>query len=571
METRRADSNSLAGFQIKYKLRAVGLADGNVILYRKSAPVIVAITSIALVLMSCSLTSCTKPSDSQRLRILSRGIQGTPETLDPHQFTSTQAGHVIRDLYEGLVALSPDGKLVPGVAERWEISSDGLEYLFYIRDDARWSNGAQISAHHVVFSFRRLVSPKTTSNSATNLSAISNAAAVINGTRPESDLAVRAISENVLSIRLDAPTPYFLQLLSHPSAVVLYPPGVADYGDKFTRPENFVGNGAYMLTSREFENVMELRRNDRYWDDKNTWFDQVTYHVVEPLQEVTRYRAGDLDITSGVDSTLFARLLRERPDELKVAPFVGIYYYGFNMTDPVVGKNKELRQALSMAIDREAIVDFVTKRGEKPAFGWVPAGISNYESQVLPYSEMSDIDRERKALELFGEAGYTPGDELELEIRYNTIGGHELIAVAIQSMWNDVLGVKATLIKEEFKVFLANVRNRSNTQIFRLSWTGDFDDATTFLQLFQSSNPSNLTGYSNGLVDKLLDEAEDETDPKSRQKILQEVERESLSDHPVIPLYFFVSKHLVRPDIAGWRSNLFDVHYSKDLRRQEFH
>jgi oligopeptide transport system substrate-binding protein len=252
-------------------------------------------------------------------------------------------------------------------------------------------------------------------------------------------------------------------------------------------------------------------------------------------------------------------------DQLHVAPYLNLYYYGYNLAKPPFKDSPELRQALSMAIDRELLVEKVTGRGETPAYSWVPPGTNNYEPTVFSYQPLTQDERNQIAQRLYREAGYSEDNPLQLELRYNTSDTHRRIALAVQSMWRDVLGVEVTLINEEFQVLLANIQSREVTQVFRTSWTGDYNDAHTFLSILQSDNAANLTGYQSEKYDSLMQSAADQVDLDRRRLFLEEAEREMLADHPAIPIYFYVSKHLVSPRVAGWGDNVLDYHYSQHL------
>jgi len=506
-------------------------------------------------------------SQEPRGNVLNRSLGPEPESLDVHAARSDQAGIVLRDIGEGLTGYSADGDLVAAAAERWEISEDGLEYRFWLRPDAQWSNGEPVTAEHFVYSFRRLVDPATAAFYAQFIIAIENAEAISKGELPPADLGVSAISSHELSIRLERPVPYLLGLLTHFSTFPVFPPAVEQHGASFARPGSLVSNGAYKLDNWKIAEVITLSRNDYYWNNAGTSIDVVRHLVTqEAMAEVNRFRAGELDITETVSSELFAQLKEERPDEVRVAPFLNVYYYGLNLTKPPFKDNLKLRQALSMAIDRESITENVTARGEQPAYGWVPPGVSNYEALQFNYARQSATERHAAARRLYKEAGYSEENPLQIEIRYNTMQAHERIALAVQSMWRDVLGFEATLINEEFQVLLANMLEREVTQVFRSSWSGDYNDANAFLSVMESGNPSNMPGFANEEFDSLMRRAANQTEPQSRQLYLEEAERVLLAKHPVIPLYFYVSKHLVSPRVSGWQDNVLDYHYSQHLR-----
>ena len=483
--------------------------------------------------------------------VLHRALAAEPESLDLHKARSTQAAEVLRDIGEGLVSFSPQGELVPGVAERWSVADDGLTYTFTLREDARWSNGEPLVAQHFVTAFERLAAPETAAFYAAFL---------------ESVVEVGALDEHTLVLVLDQPTPYLMSLLTHPATFPVYPPALAEHGDAWARPGTLVGNGAYRLEAWVPGSVITLVRNPHYWNDDETSIDSVKYHTItQEAAELSRYRAGELHITSTVPSEAFETVRENFADALRVAPSLGVYYYGFNLTRPPFANNPKLRQALSMAIDREELVKNVTRRGEAPAYSWVPPGVNDYQPPRLSYAPLSQAERERLARRLYEEAGYSAGNPLELELRYNTSDTHQRIAVAIQGMWRDVLGVETQLINEEFQVLLANMRAREVTQAFRSSWTGDYNDAHTFLALLETHNALNLPGYSNPDYDARMASAAAQVEPKRRRGYLEEAERILLDDHPVMPIYFFVSKHLVHPDVAGWGDNVLDYHYSQHL------
>jgi ABC-type oligopeptide transport system substrate-binding subunit len=346
----------------------------------------------------------------------------------------------------------------------------------------------------------------------------------------------------------------------------LHPALLEEHGDRFARPGKLLSNGAYVLDAWVPGSVVALRRNDHYWNNSETAIDGVNYHIViQDAAELNRYRAGELHITSTVPPDNFAELKVQFGNELRVSPYLGIYYYGFNLTKPPFKDNPQLRQALSMAVDREQLAAKVAGRGEAPAYSWVPPGVDRYEPTVFSFAALNRDDRESLARRLYKEAGYNDARPLKVELRYNTSDTNKKIAVAIQSMWRNVLGVEATLINEEFQVLLANMRDAEVTQVFRSSWMGDYNDAHTFLSVLQAGSAANMPRYANGEYESLIERAAKQVDPQRRALYLEEAERVMLADHPVIPLYFYVSKHLVSPAVRGWEDNVLDYHYSQHL------
>jgi oligopeptide transport system substrate-binding protein len=497
---------------------------------------------------------------------LQRGISSDPETLDQHKSRSIQAADVIRDLGEGLVGYSATGELVPAAAESWEISDDGLKYTFHLREGLRWSNGEALTADHFVAGMRRLVDPSTAAFYAEMLVDLENAEGITSGDIPVSMLGVEAPDDRTVVLRLVQQTPYLVSLMTHPSTFPIHPGSIAEHGDSFARPGKLVSNGAYVLEAWVPGSVISLRRNEHYWNSAGTAIDAVNYHVmVQDSSELNRYRAGELHTTSTVPPDSFAQVREEYGEQLHVAPYLGVYYYGYNLTKPPFKDNAALRQALSMAVDREQLALKVTGRGEAPAYSWVPQGVNNYEPPLSSFAALSKEEREQVARRLYREAGYSAESPLRIEVRYNTNDTNKRIAVAIQSMWREVLGVEATLINEEFQVLLANMRDAEITQVFRSSWMGDYNDAHTFLSVLQGGSAANMPRYENEEYDALMARAADQVDAEQRKLYLEEAERVMLADYPVIPLYFFVSKHLVRPEVEGWGDNVLDYHYSQHL------
>jgi oligopeptide transport system substrate-binding protein len=525
--------------------------------------------SLVLVPAACVsllLAACGGPEREPLAgNVLHRGLGAEPESLDPHRSRSMEAGDVQRDVGEGLTGYSEEGVLEPRAAERWEVSEDGRTYTFWLRPDARWSNGETVTAHDFVYSFRRLVDPETAAFYSQSVIDVENARAIVAGDLPAAELGVSAPGEFQLVIKLEDPVPYFLALLTHPSMFPVHRASV-ESGETYARPGNFVTNGAYRLVAWELGSYVELARNVHYWDNEDTAIDLVRWYVTpEPQVELNRYRAGELDITDSVPTEMFARVREERPGELKVSPYLAVYYYGLNLNKPPFAGAPLLRQALSMAIDREVLAESIIGRGEQPAYSWVPPGVDNYDAPRFPYADLPAEERHAAARNLYEQAGYGAENPARVEIRYNTSEIHQRIALAVQSMWRDVLGVETTLINEEFQVLLSNMQAMEVTEVFRSSWTGDYNDAHAFLQVLKSGSPTNMTGYASEEYDSLLQRAAEQTDPGLRRLYLEEAERVLLADHPAIPLYFYVSKHLISPRVAGWRDNVLDYHYSQHL------
>ena len=497
---------------------------------------------------------------------LRRGNGPEPDSLDPQRARTDTSLNVIRDLFEGLTAVGGDGRPVPAAAESWTVSTDGREYRFRLRQGLRWSNGDPVVAGDFVVGMRRLVDPATASQYAQILEPVVNAAAIVRGERPPSELGVLAPDARTVMVRLINPAPYLLGLMSHPSTFPAHTPSLAAHADRFAQPGRLVGNGAFVLEEWVVGSHIGVKRNRNYWDDAHTQLERVRFvHTNDPSTEFRLYRAGQLDVTYVVPPQQFAWIQQHLPAELRISPQLSTYYYGFNLSRPPFKDQPGLRRALSLVIDRERLTTAVTGLGEAPAYGWVPPGVSNYTPQQFDYASLPYQERVREARELYQAAGYSAEKPLEVEVRYNTGEAHNRIAVAIAAMWKETLGVKTSLYAEEFRALLASIQARTETEIFRSSWVGDFDDAYSFAQLLQSDFGINLTGYSSPRYDALLAEAIDQSDTTHRRELLEAAERAMLTDHPLLPIYFYVNKHLVKPYVRGWADNAVNIQYSRSL------
>ncbi len=524
-------------------------------------------TAAALVVLlgAAIIGSCDRQPDADAYAdILRRGMPADPETLDPQKGRTKQSGDILRDIGEGLMGYSRAGNVQPAAAESYTISEDGLTYTFALRPEARWSNGDPVTAEDFVFGLKRLIDPETAALYA-EFMPIAGATAIRNGDADLDTLGVRAVDATTLEITLEQPTSYLLGLLTHPSTFPVHRASFEQHGEAFARPGNLVSNGAYRLVEQELGAVVRLERNEHYWNNAATCIDEVRYIIVQEMAELNQYRAGELDITDNIPPEVYAETVEQRPDEANIAPVLGVYYYGFNLTKPPFRDNPELRQALSMAIDREALVENVTGRGELPAYSWTPPGIENYESPQLPYAGLTQDERNRIARTLYEQAGYGDNNPLVTEIRYNTGETHENIALAIQDMWRTVLGVEAELVNVDFQKLLEDMRERKVTQVFRSSWFGDYTDAHTYLAVMQSDSAANMPGYASEEYDRLMKDAAAQLDPQKRRLFLEEAERVLLQEHAFIPIYVYTSKHLVNPRVKGWGDNILDYRYSQYL------
>ena len=499
-------------------------------------------------------------------QIVRRGNGDEPETLDPHLAQVVSASHILRDLFEGLTSESPDGSLMPGAALRWNISRDARTYTFYLRRELVWSNGEPLTAEDFVYSLRRALDPETASSAARTLLPILNAREVLGGELPVEELGISLLDEFTMQITLNGPTPYFLGLLASPVAYSVNRRNVEEFGDQFSKPGKLVSNGAFVLKGWQPRVSIELEKNPNFRETDLILIDRVFYLPTEDTSsEVKQFRAGELDWTNEVPNNQFEWLLQNYPEELVISPWMGSYFFGFNLTQEPFIDNPSLRMALILAIDRQIITDKVSQFGEMPSYALVPPGMDGYVPFSPEYADWTQEERNHEASRLYEQAGYSEEEPLQVEIRYNSSDNHKKIALAVASMWKQALGVSVTLVNEEFRVFLQNREQKIITQVFRSGWISDYNDPYSFLELFRTGHGRNDYGYSNSTFDALLDEVGTERVRARRERLMFEAERVLMTDNVIVPIYTYVTKRLVNPHLKGWQNNVMDHHPTRNM------
>jgi len=528
-----------------------------------------ALALAAVALVALGVAACSKPEGpggeplKPGVQILARGNGAEPATLDPHRAVSVPSMNILRDLFEGLVGTAPDGTPVPGVAERWDTSSDGLSWRFELRKDARWSTGEPVTAGDFVAGLRRALDPATESGAAGLLAPILNARGVMTRRVGLEELGVEALDEHTLVIRLAAPTPWLLELLTHPVSSPLYRPALEQYGEDFTRPGRLVSNGPFYLSEWQPHEHITLARNHNYWDRRNVAIDKVVYHaIVDQSVELERYRAGQLHWTADVPHHQLGWVQRRLGGELSITPRMAVTWLGLNVTRPPFDADPGLRRALAMAIDRELIVRSVTGAGEVPAYSWVPA-MAGYPAQTPEWSKLTRRQQVDEARRLYAAAGYSGRNPLELELLYPGGLNNRRLAIAIAAMWRETLGVQTRLREEPFYEFLESRADLGTTMVFRSGWAADYQDVFSFAGLFDSETGASDTGWRNMAYDELLQASMQARNPRRRLALLAEAEELLLEEQPIIPLYFDVRRRLVKPELRGWAPNPMDLHPSR--------
>lgn len=526
----------------------------------------------AMLAAVCILTGCGNGENNvttgNRQGILHWGNGTDPQELDPHIVTGVPEHHILTALLEGLVLKDPATlEPIPGVAERWEISDDGRVYTFQLRHNARWSNGDPVTAHDFAWSWWRALQPALGNQYAYMLYPIKNAEAYLKREIEDfSEVGVKVLGDYSLQVELSHPTPYFLQLLDHYSMFPVHRPTIEKFGQPdergslWTRPGNFVGNGPFQLTQWRLFKLVEVAKNPHYWDADTVKLNGIRFHPTENVTTEERmFRSGQLHHSASIPIDKVAVYQQNNPGLLHSHPYLGNYFYRFNTKLPHL-KDKRVRQALAMSIDRKQIVEQVTKGGEVPAYTFTPP-------DTLGYTAADGFAfNPEKARQLLAEAGYPNGEGFPVtELLYNTSESHRKIAVAIQQMWNQYLGVDITLNNQDWKVYLDSVDN-GDYAIARAGWIGDYVDPNTFLDMWVTDGGNNRTGWSNHRYDELiLKLAPTASDRHSRYQLMREAEALLLEDMPVIPIYIYNSKSLVHPSLKGLAPNILDYTLYKNL------
>jgi oligopeptide transport system substrate-binding protein len=523
----------------------------------------------AALLASCG-ESGTQTRFAARLGeiVFNRGNAVEPGTLDPHHAQGEWEDDVMGDMLIGLTTYDPRSRPIAGAAERWEQSEDGKTWTFHLRDHV-WSDGTQVTADDFVFAWRRILDPKTAGMYAYFLYPLKNAQAVNTGKMPLESLGVRARDSKTLIVELEHTLPYFLQIVSH---MTMYPVPrhiVMAKGDAWTKPENYVCNGPYRLVEWESNDHITLVKNPKFYDAGNVHIDRVIFYpTTDYPAALKRLRAGELDIQSRMPAQQINWLRANMPELLHLNPILSVEYLVMNMTvkpfdDPRV------REALSLSVDRDTIVNKINRVGEPPAYNIVPPGTANYPGGVfLDFKSMPFPDRLKRAQMLMQQAGYGPDNLLRTSLMIRSAAPTaRRDPVAIQQMWKQIY-VDAQILQLDGAIFLDRLPT-GDFEIANPGWLGDYDDATTFLDLLRKDNANNYGHYNNPAYDSLSDQANNELDLEKRGDLLAQAESIALKDTAWIPLNFNISGQLVRPYVKGWEDNLLNFQRTRWLSIDE--
>lgn len=515
---------------------------------------------IAMLVAACGDHTNVFSGQTTADRVLRRGLPGEPRTLDPQLADDDFSFQVLRDLYEGLTSENASGQVIPGVATSWTLDTTGTVYTFHLRPQARWSNGDRITASEFVEGLRRAVDPKTASGSAGLLAVIKGATDIIAGKKNVTELAVAAIDESSVQISLEHPAPFILQVLSQPIAAPLHmnkDVGLGKYAGPF--------NGAYVLVNRVTGSYIDLVRNSEYWNSSEVSITRVRYVNAESeATELREYIAGAIDLTFSIPLPDLDRISQKFKGEIQISPTLGTTYLALNLSEAPLKDDLKIREALSIALDRDQIAKNVMG-GVMPAYSLVANGTTGYDPPKYDWVGWSRDRQLAYARSLYTQSGYSNNNPLHLRLYFSNGESIQRVMIAVAGSWKQNLGVISELTNDEFRVFLVGRKDRTRWDAARLKWDADYDDPSSFLDIFANGSNQNDPEYNSSAFNNLIVQARLEPQPSKRMTLLHSAEQVLMNDYPVIPIYFTRGRRLVKPFVGGAKINPMNRIYSKNL------
>jgi len=495
--------------------------------------------------------------------VWNRGNTCEPESLDPHKTSAVCEANILRDLFEGLVMSDARGELIPGVAESWTISPDGTVYAFKLRSDAIWSNGDPVTADDFVYALGRLENPETGAEYASMLYVIKNAEAINTGKVKPETIGARGIDAKTLEITLNAPTPYFLEMLTHQAAYPVHRATVEKFGPEWPKAGNLVSNGAFTLADWIPNDHVTIVRNPKFHDAETVKLDAVKFHPTkDSLTAMKRFEAGELDSNDDLPTEQLTELRAKFGNQIHVGPYLGIYYYAIKL-DKEPWNNPKIRRAISLAIDRDYLAEKVWANTMFAAYSMVPPGITGYKPYQAGYAGTDQIAREQEAAAILADLGYGPNNPLKAEIRIYNSDNNQNTAVAIQEQLR-ALGVEASILNTDVGTHYGIMEQGGDFDLGLGGWIADYKDPETFLALARKASGNNFSHYSSSAFERLMDEAATAGgEPEKRMQLLAQAEKVMIDDLAFIPLLYFSYHNIVSSRIKGWEENALDVHPSR--------
>jgi len=511
-------------------------------------------TAVAGILFSFTVCAAEVPAGTslatQQNIVINNGTEVS--SLDPQKVEGVPESNVILNLLEGLVSTDNNGHVVPGVATSWQ--QKGTEWIFTLRDDAKWSDGTPVTAEDFVYSWRRLVDPKTASPYASyaQYAHIANVDEIISGKKSPDTLGVKALDAHRLQVTLSEPVPYLLSMLTHTAMRPVNARVIARWGDKWTQPDHYVGNGAYTLSEWVVNEKIVLKRNPHYWNNAHTVIEQGTFlPIASENSDINRYRAGGIDMTnSAVPPELYGRLKKELGGEMRVSPYLCTFYYEIN-NQRAPFNDARVRSAIKLTLDRDIIAQKIMGQGQIPAYGLTPPFTDGAKLTPPAWFGWTQQQRNDEAKKLLAEAGYNAGHPLQFTLLYNTSDQNKKQAIAAASMWQKNLGAKVTLQNQEWKTLLTT-RHEGQYDVVRATWCSDYNEPSTFLNMLLSNSSTNTAFYRSPAFDAIMAKTLAATDSDARAALYQQAEAQLDKDSAIVPVYYRVSVRLVKPWVGGF-------------------
>jgi oligopeptide transport system substrate-binding protein len=507
------------------------------------------------------------PAAAPKILLFGNGTE--PQDLDPQTVTGVAENKLINAFFEGLVSYGPaDQDTVGGVAERWEVSPDGLVYTFHLRANARWSNGDPVTAMDFVRSYQRILTPALAAEYAYKFAAVVGAEEYQRGELKAFDqVGVKALDSRTLEIRLKYRVPYLIEAMKHYAWFPVHLPtiekhgGLAARGTAWTRAENLVGNGPFVPKRWQPNQVIVAERSPTYWDRDAVQLDAIHFFPTENLETEERmFRTGQLHKTYELPVSKLEVYQRDFPESYRSDPYYGSYFFRFNVTRKPLD-DVRVRRALSIAIDRESLARNVVRGGMQPAYGLTPP-TAKFTARARLSGDVAEARR------LLAEAGYPEGRGFpHLDLLYNTQENHRRICETLQEMWRQNLGIEVGLVNQEWKVYI-NSMDRLDYDIARGGWIGDYDDPNTFYDTFVTGGGNNRTGWSSARYDQLLRDTGRAPDEAARMELYQQMEQIIVDELPIMPVYFYRKVYALSPKVL-WPANPLDNQNWKFIRFKE--
>jgi oligopeptide transport system substrate-binding protein len=493
------------------------------------------------------------------------GNSGEPETLDPHRYNLRLEETILGDLFLGLTTFDAGANIIPGAADSWTVSDDGLVWTFELREGGRWSDGRPVTAADFVYAFRRLLAPSTAASLAYFMYPLANAEAVNRGEMAPEQLGAEAVDDRTLVLTLARPYPYLTERLLYPTAYPVPQHVIDRVGDDWVKPQHWVSNGAYRLASWQPQGAVTLSRNEHFAASglPAPVLERVDYLPLANEQGAySRYRAGEVDAIASFPSGELPRARRTMAEHLRLSPLLSIVYLVFNTRERPFD-DARVREALSLVVDRETLTDKVQRAGHVPSASFVPALVRDYRPVPAPGGELAAGERLERARALLQEAGYGPSRPLAVTIRHASGAEAKRTNLAIAAFWQS-LGVQTRLHQSELKVHFSDLR-QGNFQVAMAGWFGE-SNPEHYLGLWHSETGDvNYGGYASAAFDTRMAAAATEADLTRRNALLREAEAVGIADHPVVPLYSVMVRRLVHPGLGGWEDNPRDAHPARLL------